>query len=196
MKKTSKIAREWLDKKAEHFLQDLGLGKGQKVLDFGCGEGRYTIPAAYVVGDRGTIFAMDREGDYVTKTIWKARRLSLENIVGIIPSGERTVPLSSNNVNAVILFDTFHGGYFPERKDRELILKGLFRVLRKKGMLHVYPTHLKSHGMTFRGLVGEIEQNGFHLVKERSRKLLHGDTLVRGRIFTFRKSLTGNGSLS
>jgi len=40
--------KEWLNGKAEVFLKDIGIKKGDVILDFGCGTGYYTIPAAKV----------------------------------------------------------------------------------------------------------------------------------------------------
>ncbi len=40
--------------------QRLGLVKeGQSFLDYGCGPGVFTIPAARIIGDRGKVFALD-----------------------------------------------------------------------------------------------------------------------------------------
>jgi len=41
--------KEWLNKEGEAFLEDIGIKKGDVVLDFGCGAGHYAIPAAKVV---------------------------------------------------------------------------------------------------------------------------------------------------
>jgi len=43
---SKKDVKKWLKERAEIFLQDIGVEKGQTVLDFGCNEGNYTIPAA------------------------------------------------------------------------------------------------------------------------------------------------------
>jgi len=47
--------------KPEEEVRKLGLKEGQKVLDYGCGIGSYTFPAARLVGDRGRVYASDRE---------------------------------------------------------------------------------------------------------------------------------------
>ena len=43
------------------FLYNIGLKKGQSVLDYGCGEGHHTIPAAEAVGKNGMIYAFDKD---------------------------------------------------------------------------------------------------------------------------------------
>ena len=43
----------------ELVIRDTGITTGHTVLDFGCGAGNYTIPAAKEVGPRGTVYAVD-----------------------------------------------------------------------------------------------------------------------------------------
>jgi D-arabinose 1-dehydrogenase-like Zn-dependent alcohol dehydrogenase len=40
-------------------LKAAGLEPGQKVLEVGCGPGHFTIPAAEIVGDKGSVLALD-----------------------------------------------------------------------------------------------------------------------------------------
>ena len=42
-------------------LKDVGIKAGQVVLDFGCGSGTYTVPAARTVGDKGKVYALDKD---------------------------------------------------------------------------------------------------------------------------------------
>lgn len=48
----------WLSRNASDALVDMGVGTGQVVLDFGCGSGTYTIPAAKFVGEHGKVYAL------------------------------------------------------------------------------------------------------------------------------------------
>ncbi|HIE43203.1 MAG TPA: methyltransferase domain-containing protein, partial [Candidatus Omnitrophica bacterium] len=45
----------------EEIIQVLDIKRGMKILDFGCGRGRYTLPLARIVGSEGRIYALDRE---------------------------------------------------------------------------------------------------------------------------------------
>ena len=40
--------------------ENISLIKNHTVLDFGCGEGHYTIPDAKVVEERGKVYAVDK----------------------------------------------------------------------------------------------------------------------------------------
>ena len=39
--------KEWLNGEGENFLKDIGIKKGDVILDFGCGDGPYAIPDAF-----------------------------------------------------------------------------------------------------------------------------------------------------
>lgn len=44
-----------LESQALEVLRNVGINRGQLVLDFGCGSGTYTIPAAKIVGEQGRV---------------------------------------------------------------------------------------------------------------------------------------------
>ena len=43
-----KEIEKWLETKGIEFLKKVGIKPGQTVLDFGCGKGNYSIPAARI----------------------------------------------------------------------------------------------------------------------------------------------------
>ena len=53
--------RKWIEEDGPKFLREIGLKKGQAVLDFGCGDGHYTIPASKAVGMNGRVYALDKD---------------------------------------------------------------------------------------------------------------------------------------
>ena len=54
----------WLKKYSEKLLREVGIKKGQTVLDFGCGKGNYTIPVAKIVGQDGFVYALDKSKSF------------------------------------------------------------------------------------------------------------------------------------
>ena len=56
----TKIQR-WLKQEGVLFFKDIGFQPGNRVLDFGCGKGNYTIPAAEVVKGNGLVYALDKD---------------------------------------------------------------------------------------------------------------------------------------
>jgi ubiquinone/menaquinone biosynthesis C-methylase UbiE len=74
------MVERWIKKDGEKFLKDIGIETGQIVLDFGCGEGHYTIPAAKIVGEKGTIYGFDKDRDSLDRLMQIIRQTDIRNI--------------------------------------------------------------------------------------------------------------------
>ena len=55
-------------------LNKLDIQEGQKILDYGCGIGSYTLPAASLVGKKGRVYALDKEQLAVRRVQEKPKR--------------------------------------------------------------------------------------------------------------------------
>ena len=177
--------KKWLQEKVDAFLRRLGLRQGQTVLDFGCNEGNYTIASARVVGESGKVYALEKNKDSLDKLMQKAQKARLRNIEPLHVKEDQKPPLPSRCVDVVLLYDALHRGYFPEKAQRERVLRRIHRVLKPGGLLSCYPTHLKKYGITFSEIVGEITNIGFCFQHEHRRALIHDGRLVQGRILSF-----------
>ncbi len=177
----------WLRHSAQPFLRRTGIRKGHCVLDFGIWEGRYTIPAARIVGDQGHVYAVDKDKPTLRKMKRRAKKEGLRNIEELYVPADGSIPVQDQVADLVLLYDVLHGGYFPEKAQRKNVLREIYRVLRFGGQLSCYLTHLKEYRLTFRELLQEIESTGFHRRGESRRTLVHEDKVVRGRVFSFEK---------
>jgi ubiquinone/menaquinone biosynthesis C-methylase UbiE len=181
-------ADEWLEASGERLLSKVGVAEGQCVLDFGCGSGHYTIPAARVVGRRGVVYAVDKDKERLEELRVKAASRGLSNIRRLRTAEDAQIRLADCCVDVALLYDVLHPGYLPEEDDRKRVLLELHRVLKRDGLLSCYPTHLKRYGMTFRRLRGEFRAAGFHAAGHGHRRLLvHDGQVVRGLLLRFRK---------
>jgi ubiquinone/menaquinone biosynthesis C-methylase UbiE len=177
----------WLRTRAQSFLRRTGIRNGRCVLDFGCWEGRYTIPAARIVGDEGLVYAVDKDRAALRVMKRKAKKEGLRNIEAIhVPAG-KSVPVPAQVADFALLYDVLHGGYLPEKPDRKSVLREIHRTLKRGGRLSCYLTHVKEFRLTFGELLAEIESTGFRLLGESRRTLVHSDKVVRGRVFSFEK---------
>ena len=71
--------KRWLKEGGERFLRDIGIKQGQVIVDFGCGAGHYTIPAAKIVGKEGTVYAIDKERSTLNQVMQRAKLMVAAN---------------------------------------------------------------------------------------------------------------------
>ena len=118
--------KKWLEKDGEQFLKKIGLKEGQTVLDFGCGDGHYTIPAARLLGKKGKVYALDKDKNALNELEKTAMRFGLKNIESI--NGDTKIPLKDNSMDVVLCYDVVH-----YMKNRTLIYDEAYRVLKEEG---------------------------------------------------------------
>lgn len=116
---------------AEAILRKLGLDSVcSNVVDFGCGYGTFTIPAARIVS--GVVYALDIEHEMVEGTRRKAEEACLANIEvrqrDFVAEGSG---LPDGSVDYAMLFNILHA------EERMSLLKEARRVLKPEGKLAV-----------------------------------------------------------
>jgi len=84
-----KVRRQW--RKPETTLKQAGLRAGMVFMDIGCGAGFFTIPAAQRVGEKGAVYAVDRDAAAIEKLKDKAAEKGLTNITVKVGAAEETV---------------------------------------------------------------------------------------------------------
>lgn len=109
-------------------LSKFDLEESQTVLDFGCGIGSFTLPAAQKVGPKGKVIALDRESSALAVVKKSARRKGLANIDAVLSDGP--IDLPDESVDLIIFI-----GVLPYLEDAAPILNELHRVLRPNGVL-------------------------------------------------------------
>ncbi len=179
----------WLEKDGEEFLKAVGVKTGHIVLDFGCGEGHYSIPAAKVVGEKGKIYALDKDKQAFNQMIKLIKKNNVKNIEVIKKESETS--LENNSVDFILCYDVVH--YL---KDRAIIYSEFYRILRLKGVLSLYPKHHKNDQplmefahMKLEDIIKEVEDAGLSLQNKVPKRLIHDDYYNEGYILNFRKDL-------
>lgn len=115
----------------EQTLAKLGLTDScGDVVDFGCGYGTFTMPAARIV--RGTVHALDIEADMVEATRRKAEEAGLTNVRverrDFVADG---TGLPDAGVDYVMLFNILHC------EQPEVLLREAWRVISPNGRLGI-----------------------------------------------------------
>jgi len=181
--------KKWTEEDGAVFLKEIGLKKGQIVLDFGCGEGHYTIPAAAVVERDGKVYALDKDRDALDKLEKAIEQNKIENIKLIENSSK--IPLKDNSVDVVLCYDVIH---YANREERKAIYDGIYRVLKKQGFFSVYPKHhredqplMELANIELGRVIEEIEKVGFNLEHKFLKTLLHDEHYNKGYILNFRR---------
>lgn len=175
--------RKWIGKEGEKFLKDIGIKSGQSVLDFGCGVGNYTIPAAAVVGERGKVYAVDKNKESLDELMQRAEKIGLKNIERIDVSEEIKVVLQEESVDGVLLYDVIH-----LVDNRNGLLAEIYRVSKPNALISVYPKHHRElMNMELDDVKNEIEAAGFGFEREFYKILMHNDCLEKGYVLNFRK---------
>ena len=126
-------------------LEEAGVGAGMTVVDFGCGPGRYTIPAARLVGATGRVYAADVHPLALDGVARAARRRGLANVETLATEAALAIPDAS--VDVVLLYDTLHD---VERRDE--VIQELLRVLKEGGVLS-YRDHTLDVDSAFRSMI-------------------------------------------
>ncbi|MBU1672264.1 MAG: class I SAM-dependent methyltransferase [Actinobacteria bacterium] len=78
--------REWQDPEA--ILSGIGLSVGDVFVDLGSGEGFFSLPAARVVGEAGTVYALDIDAEAIERLRASADREGLGNVVAVAGPAE------------------------------------------------------------------------------------------------------------
>jgi len=179
----------WMKESGENILKYIGIKRGQNVLDFGCGSGNYTIPAAKVVGEHALVYALDEDKEALDQLMSKAKSIGLKNITRLDTSGKSRIGLDNESIDVVLLYDVLHYYYFPQEEDRRRLLYEVYRVLKPNGLLSVYPTHLESHmEPKLDDVKREIKESNFHEENEYTGMIMvHDDNVEEGRVINFRK---------
>jgi ubiquinone/menaquinone biosynthesis C-methylase UbiE len=185
----TKDIKRWLETDGRIFLDEVGIREGDILLDFGCGEGHYTIPSAKLVGKRGRVYALDQDGGVLDELMKIAKLESLENVEPMKTSGELKLPMEDESVDVVLLYDVLH--YMDERRK---LIDEVYRVMKSGGLLSVYPKHHRSDSplmglanLTIEDVIEEVEETGFGLETKCFKQLVHDDRRNTGCILNFRK---------
>jgi ubiquinone/menaquinone biosynthesis C-methylase UbiE len=179
-------ARRWIEEDGPDLLNRIGVKKGQTVMDFGSGNGDYTLILARAVGEEGKVYAVDKNKEVLGKLMRRAYGKGFGNIEDKFVSGETEtptkIPLPDKSIDVGWFSDVLHDGYFKDEQKEEL-LRDVYRILKEDGFIAVHPVHMEKER-----LKRVIKSTGFYLEEEYQEVVLfHGNEFHEGRTFKFKK---------
>lgn len=166
-----------LDSKIRRLLQNPSkvltpfVTNGMTVLDYGCGNGFFSIPLSGMVGDTGNVYSVDMQKEMLDKLEIKIASLSISNITKIHVGNEK--------LNLPSLLDFAIAIYVVhEIPDKESFFKEMFELLSPNGkLLIIEPDFIVSRRNFNKTLeiakqVGFIENEKLNLLFSKSRILI------------------------
>ena len=112
-------------------LRAAGLEPGQKVLEVGCGPGFFTIPAARIVGEEGSVLAFDINPVAVEHVRRKIEEAGVTNARVIVADATKT-DLPAESFDLAFVF-----GLARPIGDMAAIWAELHRLLKPQGILSI-----------------------------------------------------------
>ena len=112
-------------------LDAAGLEPGQKVLEVGCGPGFFTIPAARIVGNKGTVHTLDISPLAMERVQQKIEEEGATNVKAILANAAQT-GLPNQSFDLVFVF-----GFAHAAGSMENILAELHRLLKPAGIFSI-----------------------------------------------------------
>ncbi len=115
-------------------LQGADIQPGQVVLEIGCGTGFFTLHLARLLGDQGSLVAMDVLPMSVEAVGKKVQEASLKN-VRVVRGDALNTRLAAESMDAVLIFGVIPAPMLP----MEQLLSEMHRILKPDGTLLVWP---------------------------------------------------------
>ncbi|MHA2357795.1 MAG: class I SAM-dependent methyltransferase [Candidatus Heimdallarchaeaceae archaeon] len=139
-------------------VEEIGIQKGNTVLDYGCGFGSFSVPAARIVGEEGRVYALDIHPVALKGAEKKAQKNNITNIEFI--QSDCDTGLDDESVDFILLYDVLEGLPTPQKQ-----LDEFARILKPKGILCVKDMHFKDEVV-----LSKITESSIFKLETKSKK--------------------------
>ena len=119
----------------EKRIKKFGIKESMTVVDYGCGPGRYATQFAELVGDKGSVYAVDIHELAIEKVRQKVKKHNIENIKPVLARGYDS-GLPDGIADVVCAIDMFFA-----IKEPKGFLAELKRITKKDGTLVIDDGH-------------------------------------------------------
>lgn len=119
----------------EKHIQDYGIKEGYTVVDYGCGPGRYVRGFSALVGESGTVYAVDIHNLAIENVKKRIHKYSFGNVTPLLANGY-SCPLEKSVADMIFCLDMFH-----QVNEPTLFFRELHRILKPNGTLILEDGH-------------------------------------------------------
>jgi ubiquinone/menaquinone biosynthesis C-methylase UbiE len=120
--------------KPSYILQGVEIKEGQKVLEIGCGTGYFTLTAAELIGNKGSLISMDMLQLSVDLVTEKVKNAGLKN-VQVIRGDALVTKLKESSLDLIFIFGVIPAPMLPINR----LMPEMYRILQPGGILAVWP---------------------------------------------------------
>ncbi len=155
----------------EKLISWMGVERGMKVADIGCGPGYLAIPLARSVGNDGRVYAIDvdeKAAEYLEESV---KRLGLRNVEVRVAAAESLDGLPDDHVDLSIMLHSLH--HFS---DKEKALREAYRITKPGGRLVIIEPikeRMLGHGTNINEVSETLSSSGFRLETSERRLLTY-----------------------
>jgi len=146
----------------DRVMDILKISEGKSVADLGAGSGWFTVRAAKRVGEKGKVYAVEINQEYINYINDRAKKENFTNIETVLGT-EDDPKLTAESVDAVLILKTYHEIGQPLR-----VLQNLRKSLKKDALLGIIDRNGKGddHGIDKEKVIEEAKRAGFVLKEE------------------------------
>ena len=187
----SHVGASWLERpererseRTDLVLENLPLQAGDSAADLGAGSGYFTLPMARIVGEAGTVYAVDIQPQMLAIVERRSAQSGLENIEPVLAT-TLSPGLPANSIDLALMVDAYHEFESPREVMlalRESLVPGGKVVLIEYRAEDPTVPIIPSHKMTEKQVKAEMEAVGLEFVS-------NSDILPQQHYLIFRKPL-------
>lgn len=116
-------------------LEEFNIRKGNTVVDYGCGPGRYLKKASNIVGENGKVYAVDIQKIAIKYVQSEINQNNLKNVYPILVKNNN-ISIEDNTADIIYALDMFHHITKPE-----IFFNKLSKIIKKDGVLYIEDGH-------------------------------------------------------
>jgi arsenite methyltransferase len=154
--------------KPHEVLMALDIKEGEVIADIGAGSGYFSFRFSHHVGDQGRVYAVDISPEMILYLNRRSRELNAKNVVTLLADSDDPL-LSDASVNRFFICDTWH--HIENQTKYLALMKKMLKPDGQVVMIDFQKRELPvgpplSMKIAREDLLGQMEANGFRLVRE------------------------------